>query len=331
MAVISNTYLTSADKRKREDFADFVSMITPDETPVLSSLDTTDATSIKHEWSLDALASPSTSNAQAEGDQYTYGAVVATTRVGNYTQISRKEFVISKTQEKINVAGKQSDIGMQRAKKAAELKTDIEVTILSNQASLGGTTRTSGGLRAWIATNDDMGATGASGGYNTGTGVVDAATNGTQRTFTKGILDNIIESAYNAGGNPKKLHVSPFVKRMFSGFMSDSNIAAPIYQAAGGDVTLVGSADMYRNDFGIISVVPNRQMRRVGATLCRNAFLLDDSKLHIAWLRKIGEDTNIATNADADARVLIGEWTLQVDNEAAHAAACDLFGLTATS
>lgn len=309
-------------------------MITPDETPVLSSLDTVSVNSTKHEWSLDSLATPSASNAQVQGDQYSYTAVTATSRVGNYTQISRKAFIVTRTQEAIDKAGVKSEIGAQRAKAAAELKTDIEAAILSNNASVAGNTTTapkSAGLRAWLATNDDMGVGGASGGFNAGTGVVDAATNGTQRAFSKTLLDNNIEATYKAGGSPKALYVSPYVKRVFSTIMSDANVAQPRFQTKGDAVTIVGAADVYRSDFGLIDVVPDRQMARVGAAAARNAFLLDDSKVKIGWLRKIGEDPNVAPNADAIAKVLIGEWTLVVTNEAASGVIADLYGMTAST
>ena len=65
------------------------------------------------------------------------------------------------------------------------------------------------GLRAWLASNDSMGTNGSSGGFNSSTGVVDAATNGDQRAFTKTILDGVIETTYKSGGSPKKLMVSP--------------------------------------------------------------------------------------------------------------------------
>ncbi len=120
--------------------------------------------------------------------------------------------------------------------------------MLSNNPSLAGATvtaRQSGGLRAWLATNDDFSAGGASGGFNAGTGIVDAATNGTlQRTFTKTLLDNVIETTYKAGGNPTILMLSPYAKRVFSTFMSDSNVAAfrtPLTGKSQG--TIVGAAD----------------------------------------------------------------------------------------
>lgn len=329
-----NTYTTYDDKLKREDFSDIISMISPEEVPFFSMLDSVKAESTKHEWSTDSLATPA-ANAAIEGDAYSYSAITATSRVGNYLQISKKEYIITETQEAINKAGVKSEVGRQRAKKGVELKTDIEVEMLSNNASVAGnstTARKSGGFRAWLSSNDDMGTGGASGGYNSGTGVVDAATNGTQRAFTKTLLDNTIETTYKAGGNPKVLMVSPYVKRVFSTFMSDSNVAAfRAAQSGEKQGTIYGAADAYVSDFGVIDVVPNRQLARIGATHARNAFLIDQDKVKIGWLRKIQEDKDVAKTSDALPRVLKCEWTLVVTNQAAHGVVADLFGMTAST
>lgn len=212
----------------------------------------------------------------------------------------------------------------------------MEAIALSNQASTAGTgngatNRKLGGFRAWLATNDNMDGGGASGGFNSGTSVVDAATNGTQRAFTKTILDAVILSAYNAGGSPKTLMLSPYAKTVFSTFMSDSNVALQRYAAPSkGQTTIVAAADMYLSNFGPISVVPNRQMARAGATVARNGFLIDPRMVSLG----VFDDIQIqkpAKTGDAEKRVLNVEYTLLVNNEAAHGVAADLYGLTAST
>lgn len=198
------------------------------------------------EWSLDSIRAPVLTNAQLEGDGYSYNAITATTRVGNYTQISRESFVVTKTQEIVSKAGPKSELGKERARAGIALKHDIEISMLSNNASVAGQTRKSGGFRAWLATNDNFGATGASGGFNSGTGVVDAATPGTQRTFTKGLLDDTIETTYKSGGNPTIVMLSPYAKRVFSSFMSDANVATQrVNTSQTEQATIVGAADKH--------------------------------------------------------------------------------------
>jgi hypothetical protein len=335
MTLVANAWTSFDSARNRETFADLISMITPEETPFYSLIRKEKIEGTHPEWSTDTLATPVTTNAQLEGDTYSFVAVSATSRVGNYAQISDKRFAISETQEVVSKAGPKSELGRERAKKGVELKTDIEATMLSNNASVAGNTTTarkSAGLRAWIATNDSMGATGSSGGFNSGTGVVDAATNGTQRTFTKTLLDDVIELTYKAGGNPTILMLSPYAKRVFSTFMSDSNVAAfrtPLTGKSQG--TIVGAADAYLSDFGLIDVVPNRQMARVGAASARNAFLITPDKVAKGFLRDIQEDKEVAKTGDALPRVLKCEWSLVMKNEAAHGVVADIFGMTAST
>ena len=335
MAQITNTYETYDARGLREELADKIHQITPEETPFLSLIGRKNVESTHPEWQTDTLATPDTSNNQPEGNDWTFGALSPTTRVGNYTQISDKKILISRTLDKTSKAGRKSEVAREVAKKGVELRTDMEVICLSTQSSLAGsgngaTNRKLGGLRAWLATNDNMNS-GTSGGFNSLTGVVDAATNGTQRAFSKAILDSVILSTYNAGGSPKTLMLSPYAKTVFSTFMSDSNVALQRFAANGkGQTTIVAAADMYLSDFGTISVVPNRQMARAGATIARNAFLIDPKMVALGVFDDIKLEKPAKTG-DAEKRVLVTEYTLIVNNEAAHGVAADLYGLSASS
>ena len=57
------------DVSQREDLANFISMITRDETPFMSSIGKTKATAIYHEWQTDELQKPGNSRI-AEGTDY---------------------------------------------------------------------------------------------------------------------------------------------------------------------------------------------------------------------------------------------------------------------
>ena len=329
---LNNAYDTYQAKGLREDLHDMISMITPDETPLISNISDRNVKAVKTEWQVDALQAPNLSNAEVQGFEYEYDATQATSRVGNYTQIMSKQFLITETEEAVDKAGRKSEVAYQKAKKGLEIRTDLEAIMLSNQTSRAGSGSLPplmGGLRAWLSSNDSLGSGGASGGYNSGTGAVDAATNGSQRAFTKTLLDDTIQATYMSGGNPTMGMVSPYCKRVFSTFMSDTNVSAfrtPLNGKSQG--TIVGAADAYLSDFGLIDIVPNRQMARAGAAIARNIFLLDTGKLHKGWLRKIAEDKDVAKTGDAEPVVLKCEATLIVDNEAAHGVIADVYGMT---
>ena len=336
MSQVTNTYETYDAVGNREELADKIYQITPEETPFISLIGRKSVASTHPEWQTDELATPVTTNAQPEGNDWSYDAITPTTRVGNYTQISDKKIIISRTHDKTSKAGRKSELAREIAKKGVELRTDMEVQLLSNTASSAGSgdgvsNRESGGFRAWLANNDSLGSGGASGGFNSGTGVVDAATNGTQRAFTKAILDSVILDTYNAGGNPSVMMMSPYVKTVFSTFMDDANVAPFRYAASAGKKnTIIAAADMYLSDFGEIAMVPNRQMARAGAAVARNAFLIDPKMVSLGEFDAIKLEKPAKTG-DAEKRVLICEYTLCVHNEKAHGVAADLYGLTASS
>lgn len=339
MAQLPNTFDTFDSGRNRETLADLIDMITPEETPLYSMLSKEKVEGVHPEWNQDSLATPKLDNYRVQGDTYSYNGITATNKVGNYTQIMMKEFIVAETQEAVRKAGPKSDFAREKAKKGVELRTDIEVTLAANQASTAGSSTVParlGGLRAWIASNDSLGSGGASGGFNTTTRVVDVATNGTKRAFTKALLDANIQAAYNAGGSPNTLMVSPYIKTVFSTFMSDANVALQRRMATDGkQQRILAAADEYQSDFGLVSVVPNRQWARYdavnGSTLTRTAFLLESDKLAVGVLRGIQEDKDVAKTSDAKPGVLKCEVTLIVKNEAALGAICDLNGLTSST
>ncbi len=330
----TNTFDSYDAVGNREELGDKIYLLTPHETPFMSMVGKGSCKTTHPEWQTDTLASPDTDNAFVQGAEYTYDATSVTTRVGNYTQISRESRKIAKTQEKMDKAGRKSEMKREKRKAVQEHKVSMECILLSNQASLAGDASTApktGGLAAWIETSSSRGTSGADGGFNTSTNVVDAATNGTQRAFTKAIMDDLIETNRNNGGKAKTLMVSNYVKRVFSTFMSDSNVAAFRTSLSGKKQgTIYGAADLYISDFGDITVVPNTQMTRKGATLARNAYLIDKDMVEVDMYRPTAIVTPSETG-DAINKIVITEYALKVHNEAAHGIAADLYGMTAST
>ena len=328
MAVVTNTFQTTSATANREEMSDVVARITPEDTPIYSMIEKIKFNSVHPEWNTDDLAAPA-ANIQLEGDEYTFGATTAPTRLGNYTQIMRKEGIISETQDVVDEAGSVNKVKYQKLKKGVELRKDVEYSIVDTNASVAGATRESGSLPTWIETNVSRGATGANGGFSSG--LTTAPTNGTQRAFTKTILDDVMQQGYTNGANFKHVFVSPYIKSVFVSFMSDSAVASFRYAASSGkNNSIIANADVYEGPHGKVMVHPNRVMAG-SAGLARNAFLVDPEYLQWGWLRKIQEDKNIAKTGDAKKFVLIGEGALCVKNEKGLGVAADLFGLTAST
>jgi hypothetical protein len=330
MAVVTGTFTTASAVNNRQELSNIVDRITPEDTPIYSAIGKTTAKSTHPEWSFDTLRAPA-ANAQLEGDEYTFSATTPVTRVGNYTQIFREEWIVSNTQEAIDNAGNAEKYAEQKIKAGIVVRKDVELSIVANSASVAGATRVSGGLPSWITTNVSRGTGGANGGFNSGTGLTVAETTGTQRAFTKALMDTVMGMVYTSGGDATRMFVSPYVKSVFATFMSDSNVA-PFRQAVTtrGRTTIMATADAYMGPYGTATVEPNRVMASSAAT-ARRAFLLDVDSIDWAWLRPIREDPGIAKTGDARKGVIIGEGTLKPRNEAAIGVIADLYGLTAAS
>ena len=312
------TYQTYTSIGQREDLSDVIYSISPTDTPFMSSIGKGKATATNHEWQTDALASAVLTNAAVEGDTASDATLGVTTRAGNKTQISQKTVKISGTLEAVDKAGRKSEKAYQLAKASAEIKRDMETTLLSNQASTNGSSssaRKLGGLQTWLATNGDFGTNGVAGASGTTT-----RTNGTNRTFDEATLKTVVKEVYASGGNPKVLMVNPAHKQLVSAF---TGIAAQRFMApADAPTTIIGAADVYLSDFGTISVVPNRFMTSTN-TCDEAAFVLDTDMASVAYLRPF-QTNELAKTGDAEVTQLLVEYTLQVNNEAAHGIIADL-------
>ena len=311
------TYQTYTAIGQREDLSDVIYNISPTDTPFMSSIGKTKATATYHEWQTDSLASPALGGAVEGADASTITAS-PTTRIGNRTQIFTKSVAVAGTLEAVDKAGRKSEKAYQLAKVSAELKRNIELTLLSNQVSAAGnssTARTLGGLQAWLSTNYDGGTSGVAGASGT-----TARTDGTDRTFTETILKTVVAEVYTAGGTPKVLMVNPAHKQVVSAF---AGIAAQRYMAPSNEpTTIIGAADVYMSDFGTISVVPNRFMNSTNAG-DETAFLVDPDMAAVAYLRPF-QTIELAKTGDSEKTQLLAELTLEVKNEAAHGIVADL-------
>lgn len=329
MAVITNTFTTAGAKLNRESLSNVVSNITPRDTPLLSLMGRETAMATFETWGIDTIRAPA-ANAQLEGDTYTFNALAAPTKVGNHQQIMRESWVLSGSQEAVANAGNVEKIREAKIKAGVAIKKDTELAIVSNTASVAGATRVMGGLPSWLTTNVSRGSGGSNGGYNTGTTLTVAATDGTQRAFTKTLLDATMQACHSNGANVKFAVMSPYVKSVFTTFMSDANVASFRYAAKEGKNTLIGDVSTYLGPHGEIDVITNRVMG-ASAAVARNVFLVDDEMLSMSVLRPIAEDKKVISNADAMAGVIIGEHTLKVKNEAGLGVVADVYGLTVSS
>jgi hypothetical protein len=255
-------------------------------------------------------------NTALEGDDIsTVDAGNLTTRVGNYCQILRKSGGVSRTQEIVDKAGRDSELARQKTLKGIELRRDMEMRFIGNYASVaesGATTRKAGGLLAWLTSNVSRGSGGSSGGYSAG--IVGAATNGTQRTFTEALLKAVISTAFSNGASPSQIYMGGATKQVFSTMTGIADIRKEV---GSGLATIVAGAEIYVSDFGDLTAIPHPY------GLTRDAVLVDPEMVKVSMLDGY-KTTALSTTGDSTRFLLTVEATLEVSNERAHAVVADL-------
>lgn len=312
------TYQTYQAVGQREDLIDVIYNIAPTDTPFMNSIGKTNATARLHEWQTDGLAAVNVGNAAIEGANATDATLTPTVRLGNRTQISQKTIKISGTLDTVNKAGRRSEKAYQLAKASSEIKRDMEAILLSNQAAADGngssTARVLGGLQTWLNSNYSGGVGGTAGSLGTNLRVT-----GTDRAFTATLLNNVMQSCFTNGGSPTMLFVTPAQKVVASTFTGVATRFRDV--PASQQAQIVAAADVYVSDFGIIQIVPDRFIPNTDNDDC--AFLVDTEMASVAYLRPF-QTNELAKMGDSEMTQLLVEYTLQVNNEAAHGIIADL-------
>lgn len=232
------------------------------------------------------------------------------TRWGNYTQISYKNFVIADTEEVVNKAGRKSEVAYQKVKKIKELKRDAEVALIQNQtfnAGALGTARQLRGLAGWITQGSVGAGTGAFPIPSSNT----APVAGTARAFSEALVKSAMQAAYTSGGAPTLMLVRPSDKQVQSTFTGN----ATRFEDADSN-KLHAAFSFYLTDFGTLKCVPDRFMDAA-------AYLIDPEHVTIATLRPL-EYKPLAKTGDAEKALMTWEYTLRMDNKDAHAQIRDL-------
>ncbi len=312
------THTTQTAVGEREDLADVIYRIDPDETPIFSALKKETSNGIFTEWQGQELAAASATNYANEGANATFATPTATARFGNYHQISVKDVAVSGTLEAVDKAGRDREMAYQRVLKSLELRRDIEKSIGDTDVARDGSDpRKSASLTCWM-TNGSVGATGS---FATGDGT-DTITSGTARPLTLALIEDGMQDAWEDGGSPKMLVGSATNRANFSDLSATGNLVSnDVNMTQAKATTYVGSTSVYLTDFGTLDVAPSRFMGN------DRMFLIDPDFASLCTLsgRNFAEK-DIAATGDAEKMQLITEWSLKVQAPKAHAVIYDLNG-----
>ena len=311
MAKVAEAFTTYDAQANREDLSDIIYNIDPFDTPMMTAAGRRNVSNIVFDWQTEALPAVSVTG-ELEGFELTRSASTPTVRVSDVCQINARDATVSGTQDAANPAGKRKELAHQIALVGKALKRDCESVLFGTDQvkDLGDATtiRATTGLINWLATNSVDGVGGADPVQSAGTAVTD----GTQVIFTEAMLNDCIQLCYESGAEPSLLFVGPYNKRIVSTFVGRANSRQMIAAKK-----VVNSVTMYASDFGDLKVLPTRWIRP------RDAFLMDPRYFKVAYYRNF-QRSALGRIGDATTELILTEYGLQVDNEAAHGVIRDL-------
>lgn len=324
MAVTAGTIQTYAYATLREDLTSAENMITPTETPFLTAIKKVKAKNKLHEWPLTELGAVDSANTVIEGENDpAVDAGVTPFRRQNFCQISDKVIKISDSTPSHDEAAGTESLAKQVSYKLKELKRDKETMLLMKQVADPGSAsaaRKTAGLYAFLRTNPTRAAAGSptaptlSNSPRTGDGYPNAlGTAGTAEALTEANFNLAMMNAWNSGGEPKYAYVTASHKRK----ISTTFVANATRYKSADDKKLIAAIDVYESDFGQVQIVPDRFM------LSSCIYLVDPEYIALAELYGTRQKP-LARTGHAESILIQAEYCLEVGNEKAHSAVCDL-------
>jgi hypothetical protein len=226
-------------------------------------------------------------------------------RCGNYTQIFTATVEVSGTDIAASQLGLADEMDYQKQERLRELIRDLENTVVnggrpvSNPEGSGTIRRSVNGIIQHLSTNVlHDGNT----GHPSGGSLDEACVNFMLRKIWE-----------NSNGNVDLIVVNGFQKRKINSFISSSRSYGP------NDTTYTEMISVYESDFGVCRIITSRWMPQDAV------LFLDSSRVSVLPL--MGRSFHfkpLASSGDYECGELIGEYTLELRNEAAHGLIRDL-------
>ena len=238
-------------------------------------------------------------NAALEGSDKPTARFSNRVRCGNYTQIFTATVEVSGTDMAASQLGLADEMDYQKQERIRELIRDLENTVVnggqvaSNPQGSDTVRRSMKGIIQHLSTNAFH--TGDS-GFPAGTGLDEDKVNY--------VLRQIWE---NSNGNVDLIVAGGFQKRKVNAFCADSR------SFTANDTTFTNLVNVYESDFGVCRVVTTRWLPQDAV------LFLDSSRVNVLPLSgRSFHFKPLASGGDYECGELIGEYTLELKNEAAH-------------
>jgi hypothetical protein len=263
---VSNTFDTTnpgSAVSNREDLTDVLSILAPEETPVLSSLNKQKASATFVEWTVDTLATPN-ADGIAEGADVTSftDKFSGRARLGNYVQKFRRDYLDSDLQEAVDSVGP-AKIAQAEAKSIRELKRDVELALCSEndrqQENGAGNAYKLRGLGKWLESTANTGGAGASTDIPDDFKTPADSINATSDALSETDFNSVITSIYRETGAVDSLMLiaDTALRRQISDYARLGNQTTTVRNVNydGGSAEIKLSVEFYQSDHGLVSIV----------------------------------------------------------------------------
>jgi hypothetical protein len=327
---MATNFTTATQGGQREDLANWISNISRDMTPFVSSIGKGKASATLHEWSTDTLQAASV-QAAAEGASFVESASPVIARLTNRTQILTKGIRVSGTMETVDKVGRKSEFKYQTEKRGKEMARDLEVIMLSGQLSavqgssasgnIQAAARLMGAYQAYSTVNIVAGTAAAATGTGSATGSGDGsdiAVAQSGHTNALVTLADINETLRLVNGvtsvAPNKIMMSTTNKVRFSDLMTGTtNVRRNIDEKG----KLKQSVDLYESDFGDVELVHNYLMGNDAV------FIYDPSTMSVNTLRPL-HFRDISEDGDSLRSFMVQELTFEAKTPTGNAVILDI-------
>jgi hypothetical protein len=296
----SNTFDTTNNGSavsNREDLTDVLTILAPEETPILSSASKQKANATFVEWTVDSLAAPSTAGVSEGADVTAFtDKFSGRARLGNYIQKFRRDYMVSDLQEAVESVGP-AKVAQAEAKAIRELKRDIEATISGTQDRAvengAGTAYGLRGLGDWL---DSAGPADVPANFRTPADSIYTVAEAAANAFTETTLNDIVTSIYKETGSTNNLTLvaDTSLRRVISDFarlQSADGTSIRDVNYDGGSSSIKLSVEMYQSDHGMVSIVnanPDCAPTFAGAGANASGYLINPEYFGIAELIPMG-------------------------------------------
>lgn len=279
---------TYDDTSRREDLLSILRDVSPiSDNYLVTNLEDAPARQTLHEWVVDHIARPTTTNFFAEGTDFAEEDNDQPTRSHNITAIVKRSVKVTGTAQKVDVALKQKPLEYQKVKQLRRLKADMEYATVNGVKASGasGTARAMAGLQGAISTN------------------MTARSSGTSMSVNE--LEDIIQNSWDNVGAEfvADLVLVPMgIKRKIATFTTR------VTHNVDSTERIYNNMSVFEGSAGTVKVIPHRDVNNAAGTT--HVYAIREEMYRLAFLRRPFWN-KYAQDGDHERGEYITEFTLE--------------------